>query len=88
MGQQMAMPGFSVSWVASAVDVAASGDLGYSIGTYQFQMLMPDGSPMSDHGKYTTIWKKQTDGSWKVAVDIYNSDVPMPMPAAAESTGM
>jgi hypothetical protein len=25
-------------------------------------------------GKYVTIWRKQTDGSWKVVVDITNSD--------------
>jgi ketosteroid isomerase-like protein len=87
MMQEMAMPGFSVSWVPSAVDVAASGDLGYSIGTYQFHALMGE-TPIDDHGKYSTIWKKQADGSWKVAVDIFNSDVPMAMPAAADSTGM
>jgi hypothetical protein len=26
------------------------------------------------------IWKKQRDGSWKVIVDIFNSDVPAPAP--------
>jgi len=24
------------------------------------------------------VWKKQPDGSWKVVVDIYNSDLPAP----------
>jgi len=46
---------------------------------------MPDGTPMTDHGKYATIWRKQTDGSWKVVVDIFNSDVEMPMPSSAPS---
>lgn len=83
--QSMAMPGFKVTWEASTIDVAASGDLGYSSGTYQFKMTMPDGTPMGDFGKYATIWKKQTDGSWKVVLDIVNSDVPVT--GASDSTG-
>jgi len=83
VGQMMQMPGFSVSWTATNADVAASGDLGYTTGTYQASMGMPDGSTMPDNGKFATVWKKQADGSWKVVVDIFNSDVPMPMPTAA-----
>ena len=47
-------------------------------------MTMPDGTPMGDFGKYATIWKKQPDGSWKVVLDIVNSDVPV---TEADSTG-
>ena len=76
------MPAMSVSWTATNADVAASGDLAYTTGTYQASMTMPDGTTHPDNGKYATIWKKQADGSWKVVVDIFNSDVPMPMPQA------
>ena len=27
-------------------------------------------------GKYTTVWKHQMDGSWQIAVDIWNADTP------------
>jgi uncharacterized protein (TIGR02246 family) len=74
------MSSISVSWTPTNADVAASGDLGYTTGTYQASMTMPDGSTHPDNGKYATVWKKQADGSWKVVVDIFNSDVPMPMP--------
>lgn len=74
------MPSINVSWTATNAEVAASGDLGYTTGTYQASMTMPDGSTHPDNGKYATIWKKQADGSWKVVVDIFNSDIPMPMP--------
>lgn len=77
------MPAMSVSWTATNAEVAASGDLAYTTGTYQASMTMPDGTMHPDNGKYATIWKKQADGSWKVVVDIFNSDVPMPMPEAA-----
>ena len=77
-----AMPGFSVSWQPQTVEVASSGDLGWTAGTYTFTAQGPDGTPMNDHGKYLCTWKKDTSGAWKVAVDTWNSDVAM-MPAVS-----
>lgn len=74
-------PGSSVSWQPVKVEVARSGDLGYTHGTYQMTMNDPAGNPVADRGKYVTVWKKQTDGSWKVMADIFNSDLPLPPPA-------
>ena len=37
--------------------------------------LCHDG-PAADDGKYIEIWKRQADGSWKIAYDIFNSDLP------------
>ena len=31
--------------------------------------------PVSDEGKYVTVWEKQEDGSFKIATEIWNSDV-------------
>ena len=72
------LPGFMISWVPSRVEVAKSGDLGWSTGTYNLTTRVP-GASASDHGKYVVVWKKQQDGSWKAVADIFNSD----MPAAA-----
>ena len=33
--------------------------------------------PMTDKGKYLTVYAKQTDGSWKAVADTYNSDSSM-----------
>jgi ketosteroid isomerase-like protein len=30
---------------------------------------------MDDHGKYLTIWEKQKDGSLKIKIETWNSDV-------------
>jgi ketosteroid isomerase-like protein len=84
--KMIAMPGFSVSWEANTADVAKSGDLGYTSGTYQLAMQGPDGAAMSDHGKYLTVWKKDAAGAWKVALDTFNSDVAMGTAAAMDST--
>lgn len=74
----MSAPGFSISWQVSGTSAAASGDLGYSWGTAQITMSGPDGMPMSSQEKYVTIWRKQADGTWKVAVDMFNSNAPPP----------
>ena len=47
--------------------------MGYEYGTYSMVSEEKKGKPKTEIGKYVTVWKKQKDGSWKVAVDIDNS---------------
>jgi ketosteroid isomerase-like protein len=63
------------------VKVLVNGNMITEIGTYKMSMSMPGmEKPMNDHGKYLTIWEKQKDGSLKVKVDTWNTDVdPMSM---------
>jgi ketosteroid isomerase-like protein len=68
-------PGTSISWKATKIDVAKSGDLAYLLGTYELSMKGQDGNSMQDHGKMVEVWKKQANKQWKVVVDIFNSDV-------------
>jgi ketosteroid isomerase-like protein len=75
--EEFATPGFAVSWQASTAEVSAGGDLGYTVGTYEGTMNDPEGNPVTDRGKYVTVWKKQPDGSWKAVADIWNSDLPV-----------
>jgi ketosteroid isomerase-like protein len=83
--EMMASPGFSLQWTAQRAEVAASGDIGYTVGTYEMNMNNAAGNPMSEKGKYVTVWKKQPDGRWKVTEDIFNSDEPPPPPSAAHT---
>ena len=62
-----------LTWSPVHVDVSESGDLAYSFGNYEFRSIGKDGKPAVEHGKYTTIWKKQKDGRWKVVLDMGNS---------------
>lgn len=82
-GEMLALPGFGLSWQATKAEASASGDLGYTQGTYRLTANGPDGKPMEDRGKYVTVWKKEAGGSWKVVADIFNSDLPAPAPPAA-----
>jgi ketosteroid isomerase-like protein len=62
-----------LTWTPVHADMAASGDLGYTYGTYEFHSLDKDGKPSASYGKYASIWKKQKDGNWKVVMDMGNA---------------
>jgi ketosteroid isomerase-like protein len=57
-----------LSWEPIFADVSLAGELGYTTGPYEFRPNGADDKPIA-FGQYFTIWKKQTDGSWKVALD-------------------
>ena len=65
--------GTSLTWTPVKADMAASGDLGYTYGTYVYTAKNKEGKLVANYGKYTSIWKKQKDGQWKVVVDMGNS---------------
>ena len=65
-------PGFSLTWKPLKAEVARSGDLGYTYGTYERKRRDTSGRTVTESGKYMTLWKKQPDGSWKVIADMGN----------------
>jgi ketosteroid isomerase-like protein len=72
----MTAPTSAVSWKATKVVAARSGEMAYCYGSYDLSMMDASGKMIKDHGKFVEIWKKQADGSWKCAVDMFNSDLP------------
>lgn len=62
---------FELSWQPVKAEVAASGDLGYTYGYYQSVSHTTKGDVRRE-GKYTTIWRKQKNGEWKVVLDMGN----------------
>lgn len=69
-----AMNSVNMRFQATKTEVSKSGDLGYSTGPYQFSYKDATGKEMHETGKFCETWKKQTDGSWKCIVDIWNAD--------------
>lgn len=65
---------FSISWKTLHAEVARSGELGYTTGTYEDSFKGPDGKKVEEKGKYVCVWKKQKDGSWKAIHDTWNAD--------------
>ena len=76
-------PNSDLSWKVTKAEAAKSGELGYLYGTYELTIKDAKGGPgVHDTGKMVEVWKKQADGTWKCIVDTYNSDLPLPVPAA------
>jgi uncharacterized protein (TIGR02246 family) len=60
-------------------EIDGRGDLAYVLGTYSSTIALEGApEPIQDTGKYIEIRRKQEDGSWLIAVDIFNSDLPLP----------
>jgi uncharacterized protein (TIGR02246 family) len=56
-------------------EISASGDLAYLIATYD-EALQPERGPLRhDRGRFVFIWRRQPDGSWKIARGI-GTDLP------------
>lgn len=64
--------GYIISWQPTKVEVAQSGDLGYSQGTYE-QRTGNSNGPIHK-GKYVVVWKKNPAGDWKAVAEIANAD--------------
>jgi uncharacterized protein (TIGR02246 family) len=74
MIQQMGVPTLTLS----TVEVTEVGDAAYEVGAYTMRLQPPGAAVVDDSGKYVVVWKCQGDGAWKLAVDIWNTDLPMP----------
>ena len=61
------------------VEIDGRGDLAYVRGTTS-STWMPEGAsePIQETDKYVEIRRRQPDGTWLIAVDIFNSDLPLP----------
>ena len=60
-------------WTPIGADISSSADLGYTYGNYEFHSKNKDGKATVEYGKYTSIWKQQKDGNWKVVLDMGNA---------------
>jgi ketosteroid isomerase-like protein len=57
---------FSISWVPRDARMAASGDLGFTVGDALATSLGPTGAAAQRFTKYLTVWRK-VDGRWRIA---------------------
>jgi uncharacterized protein (TIGR02246 family) len=73
----LADPAFALDFSAAKVEVSKGGDIGYTQGAYTMTMTDPKTKkPVTEKGKYVTVYKKQADGSWKAIEDMNNADAP------------
>jgi uncharacterized protein (TIGR02246 family) len=65
----MEKAGKGVKATVTTVDLWLDGDTAYETGKYSYK-YQEKGKPVNEEGRYVTIWKRQTDGSWKIIVDM------------------
>jgi uncharacterized protein (TIGR02246 family) len=65
------------------VDLVGAADFAVARGVFSMNM-MPPGAPaaIADTGKFIELWRRQPDGRWLIAWDMFNSDIPLPAPPA------
>jgi len=69
---------FAMTFAHDRIEVARSGDLGYSRGHYQLTHTdRQTGQPRTEYGTYLTVWQRQADGRWKVLED-FSVQTPRP----------
>lgn len=71
-------PTTSLTWEPERADIGASGDLGWTTGSFVSEGPGPDGAPVRSEGRYVSIWRLQDDGNWKVVMDLGNPVGPPP----------
>ena len=57
-----------LTWEPVFADIAASGDMGYTTGPWEYRSQRTDTDPAA-RGYFVSVWKKENEG-WKVALDI------------------
>jgi ketosteroid isomerase-like protein len=58
------------------LEIYDCGNIVLETGTYGISLTLPDMAfPVSDTGKYMTLYEKQTDGSLKIKAEIWNTDM-------------
>ncbi len=62
-------PQIVLKWSPIYGDISQAGDIGYTTGPYTLEDRSPAKRP-TQHGMYSSVWKKQADGSWKVLIDL------------------
>jgi len=61
--------GLDLIWEPTFAAIARSADFGYTTGPAKWRPNKKE-EKFSGHGQFVSIWKRQKDGAWKVALDL------------------
>jgi ketosteroid isomerase-like protein len=73
-----------LTWHPEVVEVQDDGELGMTRGPFTLQQPGPDGDIESQSGLFTSIWERQSDGSWKIVFDAGCPPCQAALPTAAD----
>lgn len=60
---------YQLTWTPTDAQMGPSGDMGYTWGHFEGQSKDAAGNPVTTSGRYITVWRRQANGTWKVALD-------------------
>lgn len=60
---------YQLTWTTTDAQMGPSGDMGYTWGHFEGRSKDAAGNPVTTSGRYITVWRKERDGSWKIALD-------------------
>ena len=67
---------YQLTWTPTDAMMGPSGDMGYTWGHYEGHSKDANGNPVVTSGRYITMWRKGTDGNWKVVLDAGANEPP------------
>ncbi len=87
MEEHKATPGV-LTWQPIFADVSSAGEMGYTTGPWEYREKSLADQPIA-HGQFVSVWKRQANGTWKVAVDLgtANSEPEKPAPEVTFPAG-
>jgi ketosteroid isomerase-like protein len=74
-------PAGLLTWWPVYADVSLAGDMGWTTGPFEFREKPTDEKPAGT-GHFFTVWRRQSDGSWKFVLDL---GIEHPAPNAPET---
>lgn len=63
-------PAYKLIW--EPLRAEASGNLGYTFGSYTLTTQTSAGKDTVQYGNYISVWKRKKDGSWRYVIDTGN----------------
>jgi ketosteroid isomerase-like protein len=67
---------YQLTWTPQGAQMGPSNDMGFTWGHYEGRSTDKNGEPVVISGRYFTVWKKLTNGTWKVALDASAEEPP------------
>jgi ketosteroid isomerase-like protein len=68
----LAIPGFHITWTSSEASLSPDGQLAFVLSVNAVTMPGPDGRLVTTSGRAVTVWRREQDGDWRCAIDIWN----------------
>ena len=68
----------SATLAVAPTDVLVEGDVAIETGTWSVKLHPPGGPVIEDHGNDVRVWRRGSNGVWRLYVDTWNSEHPPP----------